>query len=371
VTVVDERTLEIRLSAPRSTFLMKIAAAPASVIDRQEAEESSDWWRAPNGSGPFEIAEWRRDELMVLAPFDEFFAGRAALDRVEIRLGANALQSFNLYQAGEIDIDSLSVFGIDRALAPESGLSDQVTITPLFAVNYVALRTDLAPLDDPAIRRALQLAFPREKIALVSYDGHVAPARGLIPDGMLGRDWPVEWPAYDPEAALAAIAESRYGSVENVPPIQIYITGGYTGAEAMRDYIMHSIGLRIEVIQVEWEEFIGNLGRRVYPAHELYWGADYPDPESLLESLFGSRSADNYVGYHNPAFDELLDGAAQEQDPDARATLYLQAQQLLVDDGVIIPFYFDVAYTLQRPYVKGLELTPLGILRLDSVWMER
>ena len=30
----------------------------------------------------------------------------------------------------------------------------------------------------------------------------------------------------------------------------------------------------------------------------------------------------------------------------------------------------DVAYTLQKPAVKGLELTALGILRLDSVWLE-
>jgi oligopeptide transport system substrate-binding protein len=51
--------------------------------------------------------------------------------------------------------------------------------------------------------------------------------------------------------------------------------------------------------------------------------------------------------------------------------LLQQAQQILVDDAVILPLYYDVAYTLQKPYVRGLELTALGILRLDSVWLER
>ncbi|MEA2594386.1 MAG: oligopeptide transport system substrate-binding protein, partial [Thermomicrobiales bacterium] len=50
--------------------------------------------------------------------------------------------------------------------------------------------------------------------------------------------------------------------------------------------------------------------------------------------------------------------------------LYLRAQQLLVDDQVIIPLYYDVAYTLAKPAVKGLEVTPLGILGLESVWLE-
>jgi MarR-like DNA-binding transcriptional regulator SgrR of sgrS sRNA len=41
-----------------------------------------------------------------------------------------------------------------------------------------------------------------------------------------------------------------------------------------------------------------------------------------------------------------------------------------MDDDVVIPLYDDVAYTLARPSVKGLQITALGILGLESVWME-
>jgi oligopeptide transport system substrate-binding protein len=370
ITALDAATVEVKLIAPRSTFLMKLASAPASIVDPDNVASGPGWSTQPNGSGPFIVAEWQPDEHLTLVRYDDFFAGQPPVERVEIRLGANSLQSFNLYQAGEIDVDTLNIGGIDRVLAPESGLSDQVTVTPLFAVDYIAFRTDVEPLDDPEIRLALQLGFPRDNIAEVTFDGHLIPAQGLIPEGMLGQSWPVAWPDFDVEAARAAISRSRYGSAEQVPPIQIYIAG-YVGAEALRDSVRETLGLQIDVVQVDWPEFLGGLANRAYPAHELYWGADYPDPESLLWSLFGTGRPDNYTGYSNAAFDDLLAQAAAEQDTAARAAIYAKAQQLLIDDGVVIPLYNDVAFTLQKPYVRGLEMTALGVLRRDSIWLER
>ncbi len=368
VDAVDEDTVHIRLSNPRSTFLMKLASAPASIVDPADVG-GDEWWRTPNGSGPFRIAEWAPDEYMTLVRFDEYFAGPAPLARIEIRLGGNALQPFNLYEAGQIDVTGVDVTAVDRVLAPESGLSEQVTITPLFAVDYIAFRSDTPPFDDPQIRRAIQLGFPRAKIAAVTYDGFVAAATGLIPNGMLGTDWPAAVPAYDLEGANEAIAESSYGSADKVPPIRIYVSG-YAGGPALRDAVEQDLGLKVEIINVDWSEFVVGLARRDYPAYELYWGADYPDPESLLLVLFGSGRADNYVDYSNDVYDDLLLQAAAELDVARRSELYLQAQQVLMDDQLVIPLYYDVAYTLAKPAVKGLVVTPLGILGLESVWLE-
>jgi peptide/nickel transport system substrate-binding protein/oligopeptide transport system substrate-binding protein len=369
IDAVDEDTVHIHLTSPRATFLMKLAAAPASIVDPKDVARGGDWWRTPNGSGPFRIAEWQPDDHITLARYDGFFGGPPALSQVKIRLGVNALQPFNLYQDDQIDVTGVDVSAVDRVLAPESGLSGQVTVTPLFAVDYIAFRTDTPPMDDPAIRRAVQLGFPRDKIAEVTYDGYVTPATGLIPSGMLGRDWPAQSPGYDLDAARQAIAESSYGSADKVPPIRIYLSG-YAGAAALRDTVERDLGLKVEIINVDWSEFFVGLARRNYPAYELYWGADYPDPEALLLILFGTERADNYVDYSNPAYDDLLAQAAAQRDVAKRSDLYLRAQQLLVDDQVIIPLYYDVAYTLAKPSVKGLQVTPLGILGLESVWLE-
>jgi ABC-type oligopeptide transport system substrate-binding subunit len=187
---------------------------------------------------------------------------------------------------------------------------------------------------------------------------------------MLGREWPVAAAPYDLEAAKAEIASSRYGTAEAVPPIEIY-TAGSVGAEALREVLEADLGLQIDVIQIDWPEFNTGLTQRGYPAYELLWGADYPDPETFLWSLFGSDSPDNYSDYANPEYDALLAEAALTLDEEARAALYDQAQQVLADDNVLIPLYHETRYTLAQPTVRGLNVTPLGILYLEDVWMEQ
>lgn len=369
VREVDDRTVEIRLAQPQSTFLMKLASVPASIVERTQAAQGADWWREPNGSGPFRLALLSDGTEVQLAPSEYWFEGAPPLKEIDIALGQGALQPFNLYQAGQVDVSPVDLNGVDRALAPEAGLSDQIIVTPQFALEYVAFNINEAPMDDPHIRRALQLAFPEDKIAMVTFDDYVAKPCGLIPDGMLGVNWPCTKQSVDFHAAKDEIEKSKYGTTDQVPPIEIY-TAGSNSTEAFRDSVEQSTGLKIDVITVDWNEFLQGLADHAYPAYSIYWSADYPDPESLLWTLFSSESKDNFIGYHNAQFDDLLNKAASEPDSGARIEIYSKAQQMLLDDGVVVPLYYDVSYTLARPFVKGLDVTSIGILELEHVWLE-
>lgn len=369
VRALDERTVEIELVEPNSSFLTKLASPAVAVVDRNDVTRA-EWWRSPNGSGPFRITEWTPGERLRFGRFDAFFAGPPPLAEINILLGPGASQPFNLYQAGSIDTTGLPILSAERALDPESELADEVTVAPVLATGFIALRSDVEPLDDPHVRRAILLAFPRHQIAEATFSGLLSPADGLVPPGMLGREWPVDAAPYDLEAAKEELAQSRYGSAEAAPPIEIY-TAGSVGSEALRDVLEADLGLQVDVIQIDWPEFNIGLTERGYPAYELLWGADYPDPETFLWSLFGSDSPDNYSDYANPAYDALLAEAALTLDEDERAEFYDQAQDVLADDNVLIPLYHETRYTLAKPAVHGLTVTPLGILYLDDVWMEQ
>ncbi len=371
VRVIDDLTLEIDLVEPRSTFLMRLATGPAAIIDRDDVERSDEWWTDPNSSGAFVIDDFDITSGMTLKPNENFYAGEPDLDEVQVLLGVNAFQPMNLYQTGAVDLAPVSVFSLDRALDPASDLYADLQQSDLFAVEYVAFRSDVEPLNDPNIRKALILGFPREKVASVSFDGRVATANGFIPNGMLGQEtWPVTGWDYDLDAARQAILDSSYGTAANVPPITIYANGPPDRLIAFKEVIEADLGLQIDLVNVEWNEYISNLPRQTYPAYGIYWGADFPDPESLLLTLFGTNQPDNYVGYSNPEFDSLLQQAASEQDTDTRVLLSAQSNQMLMDDAVVLPFFYDRSYMLVRPWVHGLELTPLGILYLDQVTVE-
>lgn len=370
IHAVDERTVEINLESPRATFLMKLASAPGAIVDPEDVARGGEWWRNPNASGPFVVDSWSPEESLVLAGNENYIGGKPDLERVAFRLGPSAANEFNLYQAGEIDHATVPIQGIDRVSDEGSPFLPELDVSPILSTQYIAFRTDVAPMDDPEIRRAVMLAFPRWKVADILLGGRQDVANGIIPPGTLNREWTPSVPAENLEEARAAIARSSYGSAENVPPIRIYGASPF-GSEALRDVLKRDLGLEVEVLDVHWPQYNAGLARHQFPAFELTWVGDFPDPETFLWNLFDSSSPDNYSEYQNPAYDELLDRAAATFDVDERAKLYEEAETLLLEDNVVLPLSHDVRYTLTKPWVHGLTVTPLGLMYLEDVWLER
>ena len=105
------------------------------------------------------------------------------------------------------------------------------------------------------------------------------------------------------------------------------------------------------------------------------WVQDYPDANNFLFDVFGLNAAftsvvdwpinvgpdveEEYVPGSNPNFDkfqELLQQAATEQDPQKRMDLYAQAEQiLLIDEAVVAPLYWYSDDILIRPEIKDTE----------------
>ena len=367
IEVTGDRTLTIRLDRPSPAFLTKLASVSASIVDVAQVADDPGWTDAPNGSGPFRLRSWNPGSVLELAAADSWWAGRPEVAAIEVRLGTSATLPLNLYQAGEVDLVwSVPAELVDLVQDPASGVDyGELTRTGLFATAYIAFSNTVPPYDDPHVRRAIQLAFPSDAIAGATFDGAVVPAAGIVPPGMAGRDWRVDSPAVDVEAARAELASSRYGSATAVPPMQIYAADIHP-VEALRDVANRELGLRIEAVQVNWPDFIDGLVNHRFPAYSIFWSADYPDPESMIEMLFATTSADNYTGYANPELDDLLEQARREAGA-ARLDLFARANQLLVDDVAVLPLYHDVGFALTRPGMAGLRVTPMGLLGLESL----
>ena len=67
----------------------------------------------------------------------------------------------------------------------------------------------------------------------------------------------------------------------------------------------------------------------------------------------------------------MLDRAAVEVDPETRMSMYQQIERRVLDDWVAVPLWHSRAHVLVRPYVKGYELTSIGIPILQDVSIER
>ena len=57
--VIDDHTLQVTIDAPKPYFLLKLTFATAAIVDKANVESGEEWYRMPNGTGPYKLIEWK------------------------------------------------------------------------------------------------------------------------------------------------------------------------------------------------------------------------------------------------------------------------------------------------------------------------
>ncbi|MDE2823441.1 MAG: ABC transporter substrate-binding protein, partial [Chloroflexota bacterium] len=75
VQVIDERTLQVTIDAPKAYFLAKLSYPTAFVLHQETVESGGRNWWVDNavGTGPFKLDEYRIGERIVLKRFDDYY----------------------------------------------------------------------------------------------------------------------------------------------------------------------------------------------------------------------------------------------------------------------------------------------------------
>ena len=376
VRVINERTIEITIDAPKSFFLAKMTYPTAFVLDRENIEANpKNWFRKPNGTGPFNITEYKVGETLILGRHDAYHLGPAKVAEVEMILSGGT--SMLMYENDEIDISGVGLADLDRLLEPSHSLNAELTrAAPSFSVQYIGLNVNEPPLDDVKVRQALNLAIDKREIATIVLGDQVVPAKGIIPPGFPGFSELVSGYEFDPIKAKQLLLESKYGNdLDNLPPITITTPGSF-GANVSLDMEVvlamweKNLGITTEFQQTEFATFLKDLNKRRFQMFDIGWIADYPDPENFLDILFYSDSSNNHTNYNNPEVDALLEKARVETDETLRFSIYNEVEQTILDDAPWIPLWYSgERYLLVKPNVHDYLLTPLIIPKLRHVYL--
>ena len=376
VRVIDDLTIEMTIDEAKSYFLAKLTYPTAFVLDRENVEASPrNWFREPNGTGPFRLQEYRVGETLVLGRNEHFHLGPPMLEEVEFILSGGT--SMLMYENDEIHVAGVGLADLDRLNDPSNELFSELKTAPAsFSVNYIGLNVNEPPLDDVKVRQALNYAVDKQEIATIVLGDLVEPADGILPPNFPGYDESVQGYEYDPERARQLLGESKYGDdLANIPPITITTPGSF-GANVSLDMEVilqmweRNLGITAEFQQTEFATFLKDLHKGRFQMFDIGWIADYPDPENFLDILFHSGSTNNHTHYSNPDVDELLMKARVETDTLARYALYSEAEQMILDDAPWVPLWFDgESKLLVKPNVHDYLLPPLIIPRYRYVYL--
>jgi ABC-type transport system substrate-binding protein len=344
------------------------------IVPRSRAAEQGEaFGMVPIGTGPFRFERWERSKEIVLAANPGYFRGAPRLGRIVYRIfaGEQVASMFEEFRKGALEDSPVPMQGYPKVLASTRATHVQ---RPMFSVRFLGLNTRATPLNDPRVRQALIYAIDRRSIIEEVTRGRFVLARGILPPGTLGYNPALRSYAYDPARARELLAEAGYPQGRGLGPLVIWSSVKLEREHQLITQHLAAVGVNAQFKYVtEWPQFNRMLTGGQFPVFQYAWSADVPDPDNFLFKLFHSRSPRNYTGYANAGLDALLVQARTETDGQRRVELYRRAEQLIMDDAVVIPFFHYTYERVFQPYVKSIEVSGLGdpYIPLRKIWLER
>ena len=295
--------------------MSKLTYPTTFVVDRANVESGGEWWRTPNGTGPFRLKQWAEGELLVLERNELYYGGVAKVSQVVFHLWGGV--PMDMYETGEIDVTSVNINYIEKVTDEAGPFYLDLEVVPELSFFYIGFNTTKPPFDDADIRLAFSLAIDKDKLVSLVFKDMVQRADGILPPGMPGYNEGLSGLGFDIDRAKELIASSSYGDVSALPPITITTAGwgGLIGSdlEAIVYQWRENLGVEVTVRQLEPERFLYSLKQEKDEMFYTGWIADYPHPQDFLDILFHSGADYNYGGYSNPEVDALLEEAGVER----------------------------------------------------------
>ena len=376
LVAVDDHTIEVTTTAPKP-YLPSVTSLWYPVPKHKVDELGDDW--ALNvesivSSGPFEIESWEKSNNSVVFVKSDTYVGpwQAQIDRLEVdpSLGAPEV-GLPAFLAGDTDYSFLNTGQVPVAMSADP---EGIRKNAVFATSYISYDLESEPFNDVNVRRAFYYAIDRDELTSTVLKDIAIPAGSILPPGYPGYNPDVVAQAtFDPEKAKQFLADAGYPNGEGFPEIEIWIReeGGYNGAivPAMAQYLQAELaeilGITVNIRQLpgaDWMDGLRGAKNNIFIAPYEY---DYLDPSNFYGIFFNGGRHNYFV----PEYDALVAQADAESHWDTRYELYAQAEQVMIDQGLIVPLVHPITTAIISSDLGGEAASPnsLGFTPLDRL----
>lgn len=362
VRALDERRLEIRLNAPTPYLLGLLTHSTTYAVHRPGAGTQDERFARPGklvSNGAYRLDEWVVQSHVRLRKNPNYWdAANTTIEEVWYYALENPDTELKRYRADEIDITSALPY--QQLSWIRENLGDQLVVSPYLGSYYFGFNLTRPPFRNaPGLRKALTLAIDRDILTTrIAGTGEI-PAYNWVPPVANYRSPVPEWADW---SQVERNAEAR----------RLYAAAGYSAENPLRIEILYNtnenhkrmsvaiasmwkqvLGVETSLVNQEWKVFLETRSQKAdTEVFRSGWIADYNDAYSFAQ-LMHSANGQNDTGYANPVYDQLLERAARESDPETRAQYLEQAEAVLLEDVPVMPVYFYVSKHLVKPWVGG------------------
>jgi peptide/nickel transport system substrate-binding protein len=372
IEALDPRTVRFTLEGPAAPFLGSTEQFNAGIVPKAVVESLGDdrFSKNPVTSGAWQVEEWSQGDRLVLTRNENYWReDMPYLDSIELTSVVKDTTRVSKLEAGEVDVvDGVPWTKIEEFI--QSG-QYQVPLEPSSVINIILLNHQDPALSQLDVRRAMAMAIDRDGITQAVTFGHATPANSLIPNTVEYYDPNVAPPPYDPEQARALLEGAGATGAQLTFMVGTGDGEGMQATQLMQDQL-NSVGFDVSIEEVDANAWWDNLIGAEYSATFNWWYNEVPDPDPAVRwALCGDCGNDSYYTfYNNPQVNELTEQALFETDPEVRAELYSQIQEIAVQDVAQIPIWYQPYQHVYQPNVRNLHMNPAIQWNWEEAWLE-
>jgi peptide/nickel transport system substrate-binding protein len=379
----EPHTVIFRLKRPQPSLLLMLASGYSPVLPAHVPV--AELRQRCVGTGPFRQKEYLRGQLLELERNPSYFVpDRPYLDGIRYTIIRERGTRLAALQAGRLD--AFLPLEMTKAMADAAKASAPSLVITEVGQNgsdNVVLNHKRPPFDNPAVRRAVNLAMDRNAyVRGVRQNGAVTGA-ALMPKplGFWGLPEPdlrvlpgYRDPAQDKAEAKRLLAAAGYGPgtplrVELVTrTLSIYLDLASFVVDQLR-----LIGVEATLKQLDTAAWFPALSRRDFQIGANLTAGGFDDPDAYLFENYKCGSPRNYTDYCSEEMDRLIDLQSQELDRAKRYKLVADIQRKLEAEVARPMLGWRKEYFARWPHVKNL--VPHNALynygRMQEVWLDK
>jgi len=356
----------------------------------------------PVGTGPYRVVEFKPGDVVIYVP-NEYFRepDKPYFSRVELKGGGDPSTAARaVLQTGDADflpavsappqqIEQFLINGKGELLPGVfSGLSERLELNrsdPNTEVDgeRASISTPHPFFSDVRVRQAVSLAIDRKTLVEQIYGSSAEPISNAIvaPPSYISPNTNIE---YDPAKAAALLDEAGWidSDGDGVREkdghrlsivFQTAISANRQKTQEVIKQALESIGFEVELKSVDNGVFFSSdpsnpdTFNHFYADIQMYTIGNYnPDPAAYLATftcknivqMANNWSTGNRVRYCNPEYDALFERSQTELDSAKRQELFIQLNDILVEDVVIIPLLRGATRPAASKTLQHITISP-------------
>jgi peptide/nickel transport system substrate-binding protein len=340
----DDATAVVALKQPSNGWLYTMTTRLGAMFSRTGV---GDLANKPVGTGPYQLAAWRRGDSIQLGANPTYWGTKPAFSQITLKYFKDATAMNNALLTGGIDV-------ISSVQAPES--LGQFSDTSRFQVVegttngevVLSLNNARAPFNDKSARQAVRYAINHKELLQTAWAGRGQLIGSMVPPtDPWYEDRTGDYP-YDPAKARQLLAGKKPTVKLRIPNLPYAVAA----AQVVKSQLAQ-VGITAEIDSLEfparWLDVVFTKGD--YDMSII----NHVEPRDM--GIFADKSY--YFHYDNPQFGKLLataDSASEEQ----QVADLKQAAKLLSDDAAADWLFLFPNLMVAKKDITGLPKNAIG-----------